>query len=74
MATLSGAVSAGSNPTGGTGQKHNSNTLTILKRLGFSPVTCGDAQPVWIMCPTGPRKAVGNEERCRSEALHANGM
>jgi hypothetical protein len=29
-AAASGAVSAGSNPVGGTGQRHNSNTLLIL--------------------------------------------
>lgn len=32
-ATDSGAVSAGSNPAGGTGQRHNSNTMLILTRI-----------------------------------------
>jgi hypothetical protein len=37
------AVCAGSNPAGGTGRDVNSNALTIVGRLGASPVTCGNA-------------------------------
>ena len=48
-ATASGAVSAGSNPVGGTGQRLNSNTLTILVRP--SP----DLRPAETQTRPGPR-------------------
>ena len=72
-ATASGAVSAGSNPAGGTGQRHNSNTQTILSRSGANSVTCGNAQPFRTLRPIRARKADTRLERACSAVLGDNG-
>jgi hypothetical protein len=54
-ATLSGAVSAGSNPAGGTGQSINSNAFTILSRTDAKPVTCGNTELPQTWCPIRAR-------------------
>jgi hypothetical protein len=54
-ATPSGAVSAGSNPAGALVRGRNSNTLTILSRVGATPVTCGNAGLSQTWCPMRAR-------------------
>jgi hypothetical protein len=54
-ATLSGAVSAGSNPAGGTGQRHKFEHFTILDRLSVRLLTCGNADVFRTLPPVRPR-------------------
>jgi hypothetical protein len=59
-ATLSGAVSAGSNPAGGTGQRHKFEHLDNLGRAkarASHAMTCGNARPFWTLRPVRARKA-----------------
>ena len=51
----------------------NSNTLTILNRLGARPVTCGNAQPFPTLRPIRAPKAHTGPERACSAAFGDNG-
>ncbi len=62
-ATLSGAVSAGSNPAGGTGQRHKFEHSDILERKAARPATCGNAQPFRTLRPIRARKADTGQKR-----------
>ena len=70
-ATASGAVSAGSNPAGGTlpGARFrglNSNTLAILRRSAARPVACGDAD-------LGPYRGAGSGKESWLMTVALNG-
>ena len=55
-ATASGAVSAGSNPVGGTAQRHKFEHSNNLGPTRAEPVTCGNADASRTFPPAHPRK------------------
>jgi hypothetical protein len=72
-ATLSGAVSAGSNPAGALLRGINSNTLTILVRQEPGPVTCGNADAFRTLPPARPREAGPQPQKPSSAAKPNDG-
>ena len=66
-------MSAGSNPAGGTVQRHK-NTRTILNCPDANPVTCGNDQPFRAVRPMSVRKADTSLERACSVASDDNGL
>src|SRR5262249_37970244 len=72
-ATLSGVVSAGSNPAGGAGQRYKFEHFDNLARAGARAPTCGDAQAFRAVCPIRTWKAGTGDERACSAAFGDNG-
>jgi hypothetical protein len=66
-------VCAGSNPPGGTAHRPNSNTLTILNRLGARPVTCENADAFRTLPPVRPRKQDPSRGKPSSAAKRNDG-
>src|SRR5262249_24846808 len=67
------AVSAGSNPAGGAGQRHKFEHFDNLARAGARAPTCGDAQAFRTVCPIRTRKAGTGDERACSAAFGDDG-